>query len=139
MTEIRACWRCGDMTQQEIIKKKTASGVFQVGWWCLDCDGGFTGDGKTINYYIPHAKLVWMGLTLESLREIEPNYELNTCVVCKKLGAEYHHWAPQALEGQFKEPNKWPGAYLCKPHHDEWHSIVTPDLRPKAKQQEAND
>jgi hypothetical protein len=53
------------------------------------------------------------------------------CAVCKsRNGSEYHHFAPRHLFGD--DADMWPGAWLCKEHHDQWHNIVTPNMR-KAK------
>ena len=48
------------------------------------------------------------------------------CARCgSKIGTEYHHWAPKHL---FSDPDKWPGSYLCKSCHKEWHDVVTPNM-----------
>ena len=49
------------------------------------------------------------------------------CARCGSRGAEEHHWAPQAIFGK-DEANRWPKDFLCKPCHDEWHRLVTPEL-----------
>lgn len=56
---------------------------------------------------------------------------------CRNLGSEYHHFAPRHLFGF--ECEGWPGAYLCKYHHDLWHkqtltgSYITRRKRVKGK------
>lgn len=40
---------------------------------------------------------------------------------CDQPGYERHHWAPKNIFG-WEEAEKWPTAYLCRPHHREWHA-----------------
>jgi hypothetical protein len=68
--------------------------------------------------------------TMPVLMDDRPDSE--PCAVCKeKRGSQYHHFAPRHLFGT--ECEDWPGAWLCKKHHDQWHDIVTPNMR-KARQ-----
>jgi len=53
------------------------------------------------------------------------------CAVCKQqVGTEYHHVAPRYLFGA--ECENWPGVWLCREHHKEWHDKVTPDMSRRA-------
>lgn len=47
------------------------------------------------------------------------------CVVCGKLGTEWHHFAPRHL---FDNADDWPAASLCLEHHHEWHNKLTPKM-----------
>lgn len=77
-------------------------------------------------------------VSVKSVREagiepesIEPREKRGICAVCKREGAENHHWAPYALFGE--ESNKWPQSYLCQSCHSRWHRIVTPNASQKEK------
>ena len=50
------------------------------------------------------------------------------CQVCGAWGTELHHWAPRALFGI--EADHWPTAWLCVPHHAEWHKRINDPSRP---------
>lgn len=43
------------------------------------------------------------------------------CVRCGGLAEHYHHWAPVAV---FEDANNWPGSYLCRACHVEWHRTM---------------
>lgn len=43
------------------------------------------------------------------------------CARCKSQFTEYHHFAPRAI---FTDADRWPGAWLCKPCHQLWHSAM---------------
>lgn len=44
------------------------------------------------------------------------------CERCGALGAQNHHWAPQAL---FRDDaDDWPQAFLCEPCHQRWHQTT---------------
>jgi hypothetical protein len=45
---------------------------------------------------------------------------------CDDIETEYHHFAPRHLFGNDAED--YPGAYLCRRHHKEWHDKVTPEM-----------
>ena len=44
---------------------------------------------------------------------------------CHARDLEYHHFAPKAL---FLDHELWPKKWLCRDHHQEWHSVTTPGL-----------
>lgn len=49
------------------------------------------------------------------------------CEVCQsRENVELHHWAPAHLFGP--ECDKWPVGYLCRPCHNRWHRLVTPEM-----------
>ena len=43
------------------------------------------------------------------------------CIRCGTLGAELHHWAPQAL---FDDAESWPVDPLCPACHSRWHRVT---------------
>jgi hypothetical protein len=102
------------------------NGAIMVYWYCEECKAPVSIKSQ----YIRH----------ELLRQARPpidpkelpvinEYASEPCIICGKVHTEYHHWAPQKLRDSFGEEwPKWPGAYLCRPHHIEWHHIVTPWL-----------
>lgn len=73
------------------------------------------------------------GYKASQLPVYTPSYTRHRrCFVCGADEAELHHFAPRAYYG--KDCERWPKAYLCKRHHDEWHSVVTPGLHKKGKE-----
>lgn len=44
------------------------------------------------------------------------------CERCGSIeGTEYQHWAPQAI---FKDADRWPTSWLCRPCHTLWHKAM---------------
>lgn len=122
---MRNCWRCKCVTPQEIVREQKSNGTWAIGYVCELCEG-WTGDGECKSYWMRHEHLRSHGIIIESLRVKGELARLQPCIICNEPG-ELHHWAPQCVERQFEEYNKWPTAYLCQKHHAEWHRIVTPD------------
>lgn len=56
----------------------------------------------------------------------------NPCAVCGNPETELHHWAPREFFPETCE--LWPISYLCKQHHQEWHSRITTPFRKLRRQ-----
>ena len=57
---------------------------------------------------------------LEAMPVVSDAIEHNPpCDRCGQFGTERHHWAPRSIFGA--EASLWPTAWLCVPHHREWH------------------
>ena len=121
MKHSRLCHRCNTMTEQELSRFITASKSEHVGWQCLACRSWCR--SKLGGIWIPKDALA--GIHIEAL-PVAQIAEAPRCAKCGSRGAEEHHWAPKALFRNAAE--EWPKDYLCKPCHDEWHIIVTPQL-----------
>lgn len=121
------CERCGDIDSLEIRRNIISSGVSQYFWYCTYCNDRAAKGGRNIPHDIVR---LWYskGKITTDLDEVPVlnDYRGDTCIICGKTGVQYHHFAPQAFIDLFGEDwINWPGAYLCIPHHNLWHSIVT--------------
>lgn len=125
----RPCHYCG---KDKVVLRRniTASGYSQYFWWCLDCDS----HARKQSIFIGHLVVQdWFkrgrlngAKSLDDIPIINNYADDCRCVVCKKPGAEYNHWAPQSLAEYFGDDwAAWPGGYLCRFHHQLWHDIVT--------------
>lgn len=99
----------------------------QFGAWCDQCARWVT---KELLWHpglwLPsdHEKLA--GLDLEAA-PIRPTAWFRHCERCDKWAVcEVHHMAPRKFFGEACE--SWPTVYLCRPCHEQWHTIVTPGL-----------
>lgn len=120
----RACERCKATTMHALTRNRTLNGAAQVGLRCEACDG-WTKDRRG-RLWIPVAELEAAGIAVDELPiATGPGPDVR-CQRCHARGAEQHHWAPRALFGD--RADSWPKDWLCKPCHDEWHQIVTPQL-----------
>lgn len=110
-------------------RKITRNGIEKFFWACLDCGGRHANQ----RYYWVSRKDVdrWRQagrLKIDSIRDIPIVADYSddvACIICGCNGAEYHHLAPQSLSEFFDEYSQWPGMYLCRKHHQQWHNIVT--------------
>jgi len=115
-------WYCKHDGNKQIVKVRTANGHWQARYLCLECMEltGTALDQKT------HP--------LETLREFKTGYENPPCAVngCGKTETALHHFMPQSIGRAMNiDADKWPHCYLCKEHHIEWHTLVTPGLLKK--------
>jgi len=68
------------------------------------------------------------GFDIEEL-PINEDGRIERCAVCGELGVDNHHWLPHYIaEKVGEDAEKWPQAWLCQKHHDEWHSLLTPNM-----------
>lgn len=133
LEKVTECKYCRQARQVRLVRNITGSGSSQVYWQCKTCRRNAYGGGQ----YIDHKPIIAFGKPIENIPVIE-DYRVEKCAVCGALGAEYHHWAPRHLFGD--DADKWPGAYLCKQHHDLWHRLVTPLMsRAKARVRQQTD
>ena len=121
----RFCQKCGKQQRVRLVRDIISSGTSQIYWSCTAHNGAI--NSPRIN--IAHEKVKSMGIIIDKLPVINNNSEYYICVVCGKVGAENHHWAPRYLFGD--ECDHWPQSYLCNTCHMHWHDLVTPNMRRK--------
>lgn len=129
------CHQCGEQTL--LRRQITASGISQVAWYCKACHDWADKPVHWVGHEAVTAILAPYGAIIETLDIIhdyrDPAY---ACAVCGELGAEYHHWMPQALARRYEDVwvdwAHWSSltVYLCPRHHHLWHLRVTPELTP---------
>jgi 5-methylcytosine-specific restriction endonuclease McrA len=120
ITKKKHCERCEQVITARLVRKITTSGTSLIFW---ECPGGHA--ISRIPKWISHAE-VKKFFDINSIPVVEDFSQDHKCAVCGKTGTEYHHFAPRHLFGD--EADKWPGVYLCRPHHTEWHTLVTPNM-----------
>ena len=140
MTTQPECKRCKSSHNVKLRKQYAASGAIQIMWYCLSCDRVADSQNafiskSTVQYWIKSGKLKLSNI--EDIPTAHDYRETAVCAVCGQPGAEYHHWLPQAFADDVENHSQWPGAYLCKKHHDEWHEIVTPYLPGRGASEQA--
>lgn len=117
------CIHCKAKRQARLVRTISSSGVSMVFWECETCQKNAIAPG----YFIPHEKITSCGILIETI-PVTRDYrtQVDKCAVCGELGTEYHHWAPRYVFGE--DADLWPGAYLCRRHHMEWHNRITPEM-----------
>lgn len=126
MSTVPSCKHCNKKKTVKLRKQYAANGAEQYMWYCLACD-------KPVDSQRPFIKkslvISWVKQgrlpSFESVPVVNDYRDNAACVVCGAIGAEWHHWLPQCFYDDVDNHVDWPGAYLCKPCHDEWHEIVT--------------
>jgi hypothetical protein len=127
LTKLMLCKKCDRKVLAKLIRNIVNSGASQVFWLCPICNTNAMGAGQ----WIDHKKIIASKLTTIENIPVANDYRIDKCVVCGEVGTEYHHFAPKHLFHD--EADKWPTAYLCKKHHDQWHRLVTPDMCKRGK------
>jgi hypothetical protein len=108
-----------------------ANGVVRYAWYCLACQRWAVFGGQWISHASLTLRLAQQGARPEDIPIVQDDSAVAPCVICGDPG-EAHHWAPQHLKEAFgDEWYKWPTANLCRPHHDLWHHILTPNMSHK--------
>lgn len=123
ITADRYCEKCEKEMRCRLVRNIASNGVSQVYWICMM---GAHGISKRGAKFISHEKIRSAGFDPNDLPVIENYGGYNICAVCGDPLTEYNHWAPRFIFGADAE--RWPGDYLCKAHHDEWHARVTPNM-----------
>lgn len=132
--EILAAWQrkpceyC-QSTNVKLRRWRTGNGPIQYRWYCEDCTRIARKQGQNIPYWIVEHWHETGSLRIppDEIPLIDDYSEQHKCCVCGAACAEEHHFAPRSLGDYFGgEWDKWPTAWLCKDHHDLWHSVVTP-------------
>lgn len=100
----------------DLARTITASGVSHVYLFCWSC-GKKTG---TATWNIPHIDLKRSGYSIDKIKIARVNHR-PICERCGHIGAELHHWAPQAI---FRNSDNWPTGYLCVSCHRDWHKTM---------------
>lgn len=112
----KECPKCKQKHTWKLGKRIVSNGSTQYPFFCGQC-------GYITTHYAK--KAIAEKMTPPPL-ELTQAREMPECVVCGKIGAEYHHWAPRYIFGGDCE--NWPKSYLCVECHLKWHSLVTPDM-----------
>ena len=116
------CVKCDKNVSAKLVRLITANCISQVYWQCQDHMGGIDSPRKNIK----HDVLARHDIDIDRLPIVENYSEKFVCVVCGKIGAENHHWAPRYLFGD--ECDSWPQSDLCRGCHQRWHDLVTPGM-----------
>lgn len=127
----RYCERCSREVIVKLVRNITQNGDNQIYWYCISGEHSTKKNGN----FIKHQQVIDAGLNPDTLPVIENYSGMELCAVCQSPFTELHHFAPRHLFGDDCE--KWPKAYLCKTHHNQWHNLVTPDMskpRPQCPQ-----
>jgi hypothetical protein len=118
------CKKCKTTTEAELRIHQKENG-YDYAWVCQTCSTMAPFGGPM---WIPK-DLVESRIAKELCESLPVivHVPVARCVVCGARGVEEHHWAPRAMFG-LEVSRQWPTDWLCKEHHDLWHSIVTPQL-----------
>jgi len=118
------CHYCKHEVTAQLVSTIAANGVSHVYWYCLEERHRTEIPARNI----PHDKLKEYYIDIDRLPVVSDNRGSGICSVwgCDNPAVENHHMAPRHIFGD--EADKWPGAPLCKYHHELWHSLVTPDM-----------
>lgn len=101
------------------VRTRNANGAVVVRHQCEQC-------GSVSSYFLRKDEVDPYGLPM-----IEDSVGENpACERCGDAASEWHHWAPQSV---FVDSNLWPGSWLCRTCHREWHertglALGRPDL-----------
>lgn len=91
------------------------SGAIAIAAYCLSC-----GRVATKDAYIPKRRFSLAQIDEMAIEHDYSNSALVCCVEgCTNHDVEWHHFAPKGIFGEDAE--KWPKAWVCKAHHDDWH------------------
>ena len=114
------CSQCGVYGKFNLAKRLNVSGTFMYFHRCESCQPR----GPTIQPKEMWLSKQWVREHLvdpKTVPDVEGEQPIPTCAVCGCPGAEYHHWAPQAI---FEDADKWPVSYLCRTCHRKWHDTM---------------
>lgn len=130
ITAKRACTACRRWTLQEFTAVMAANGVRQIRPHCMACGADLDS--------IAHHALRMLGIEPVDVRVTRDNRDIErVCEVgeCGSIETEYHHFAPSSVfDERVPHPvytitttasDIWPGAWLCRAHHTEWHQRMT--------------
>lgn len=109
------CPDCGAVGAWLVMRFVNAAGATTYPWCCTQCA-----------YKSNLSEAKWL-VKLDKVPppEYKARIERPRCARCGEEGAAEHHWAPKHL---FDDAYSWPTSYLCKKHHKEWHTKVTPQM-----------
>ena len=93
-THTRTCPKCGEQECRLAVQITTA-GAQNVHLQCGKCAGLVPTRGGAL--WIPHKELEARGLAVDDLPVSRDDSRMTRCIHCGARGAEYHHWAAQAI------------------------------------------
>jgi hypothetical protein len=127
--QMKRCQHCNG-TNVKLRRQFARSGAVQIGFFCLDCIRPHNALKAFVKHELVKKWITDGRLPVASIEEIPIiiDYRDRRCEVCGTIGAEYHHWLPQAFADVVENHSAWPGSYLCLPCHRLWHDTVTPYL-----------
>lgn len=119
VNKIIACGHCGKTAFY--YRQYSANGAVTIVAHCNHCQRNAT-PGTAFHKKSDHPDFETYEILSDYREQSEP------CAVsgCQNRDTEYHHFAPRHLFGEHAD--SYPGAYLCKEHHKNWHDIVTPNM-----------
>jgi hypothetical protein len=123
-TKTDICKGCGEMVEAPLWRKFTNSGSETFVRICPVCTK-FAPFGGALWIAKDEVYRFFTKTQIEAMPVIMPECS-SRCVVCGNRTAELHHWSPKAIFND--EAESWPKDYLCKPCHDKWHRMVTPNI-----------
>jgi hypothetical protein len=98
-----------------------------IGMWCYACRSWVTRQKGYDRAWLGKDHPALRGIDLAALPTIGARVYRKCQGLCAQLAhCELHHLAPRAFFGD--ECDRWPTAWLCRPCHDRWHTLVTPGL-----------
>ncbi len=121
-----ACERCGS-DNVKLRRYIISNGDVHFRWKCLDCGRLAQKTGQNVSHskvdeLLDHYDKSRSDIPIAEDYSGEAQCEVSGC----ERPAEVHHVAPRALFGD--QCNQWPKVLLCREHHNEWHTTVTPYL-----------
>jgi hypothetical protein len=111
-----------------VLSRNEANGG--VGMWCDGCRSWVTTQLGYDRMWLGKDHPALAAVDLAALPLVRARIWRKCQGPCASLThCEYHHMAPQspAYFGP-DEADRWPTAWLCRPCHERWHTIVTPGL-----------
>lgn len=113
----RTCGKCGQVGElKRVISQNGGTHIA----YCCTCGH--------VSKWIKKETVAEAGIEILTLPIHAAYNDVRQCEVkgCMNYGYEWHHIAPRHLFGD--EAGLWPMVKLCKPHHKQWHDIVTPNM-----------
>jgi hypothetical protein len=134
ISQIPTCPRCGG-APSVLTVRLLRNGSTQNRPECSECSKLlYFGNGQYIkNLLVWHAQDIRMDipwandvlLVNKTQQERQCAHGAGTKHQCPNTDVEYHHFGPKSY---FVDFDKWPTAWLCREHHNNWHEEVTPGL-----------
>ena len=118
------CSKCGALI--DLVQWQGRNGVTHVRAWCKQHRGGWHKFGSG-GVNLPKENFKALYEMLPAQLPLMAGVSNDTCTYqgCEENFVELHHIMPRFIKDDFEY---WPLVFLCKKHHAEWHSFVTPGM-----------